>query len=176
MRDVDSRTHARPPASAFENGGRRSLCSVFSADAAVLLLPEIEALPRRVRARRAPADLERRFARAAPGIRAFRASQRHLYLHRLGTMPSDQGTHGAGRIPNYSSLPTSRALLPSGHHDTQGASCALPRVLDFNLRRGVTFFVSPTRACFIHRANFASVNTCVFLHGLWHSLITFSVF
>lgn len=105
-------THAGKSASVLENGGRRRLCSFFSADAAVLLLAEIEALSRCVRAGRAPADLERRFARATPGIRAFRAPQRHLYLHRLGTMPSDQGTHGAGRIPNRALLPTLRALHP----------------------------------------------------------------
>lgn len=105
-------THARKLASAQQNGGRRRQCSFFSADAAVLFLAEIAALPRRVRAGRAPADLERRLARAPPGIRAFRAPQRHLYLHRLGTMPSDQGTHGAGRIHIRASLPNSRALCP----------------------------------------------------------------
>lgn len=84
VRDADARKRS-------ENGGRRRL---FSTDAAVLLLAELAALPRRVRTGRAPTGLERRLARASPGIRAFRAPQRHLYLHRLGTMPSDQGTQG----------------------------------------------------------------------------------
>ncbi|GAA6084915.1 uncharacterized [Tachysurus ichikawai] len=88
VRDADARKRLR------EHGGRRTLCCSFSADAAVLLLAEIAALPRRVRTGRTPAGLGRRLARASPGIRAFRAPQRHLYLHRLGTVQSHQGTRG----------------------------------------------------------------------------------